>query len=188
MIVLDRKDKFELYALKKGFSRMIDSLDAQMLNILQKDGRVSNVDMARELGMAPSAILERKKKLEKSGIIKGYEVRLDAKALGLPLNVFIQVRTEEQVGRTNVGHCLAELPNIQAVHFIAGEYSYMLQARLRDADDLVDLLKSIGDISEVRDTRTILVLDSIKESLCLPVDRLPTRAPSHKRKKSGSDS
>jgi hypothetical protein len=64
----------------------------------------------------------------------------------------------------------------------------MLQARLRDADDLVDLLKSIGDISEVRDTRTILVLDSIKESLCLPVDRLPTRAPSHKRKKSGSDS
>ena len=167
---------------------MIDSLDAEMLNILQKDGRVSNVDMARELGMAPSAILERKKKLEKSGIIKGYEVRLDAKALGLPLNVFIQVRTEEPVGKTNVGHRLAELPNIQMVHFIAGEYSYMLQARLKDTDDLVDLLKSIGETPEVRDTRTILVLDSIKESLNLPMEKMQTRAPSHKRKKSGPDS
>jgi len=169
--ILDLICIFELYAQKKGFQRMIDSLDAKILNILQKDGRVSNADMARELGMAPSAILERKKKLEKAGIITGYEVRLDAKALGLPLTVFIQVKTEEKVGKTTVGHRLAELANIQTVHFIAGEYSYMLQARLRDTDDLVELLKDIGETPEVRDTRTILVLDSIKESLGLPMEK-----------------
>jgi Lrp/AsnC family leucine-responsive transcriptional regulator len=164
---------------------MIDTLDAEILNILQKDGRISNADMARELGMAPSAVLERKRKLEKTGIIKGYEVRLDAKALGLPLTVFIQVKTEENVGKTTVGHRLADLPNIQTVHFIAGEYSYMLQARLKDTDDLVELLKSIGDTPEVSDTRTILVLDSIKESLGLPMDKMQTREPGYKRKKPG---
>jgi Lrp/AsnC family leucine-responsive transcriptional regulator len=141
--------------------------------------------MARELGMAPSAVLERKRKLEKTGIIKGYEVRLDAKALGLPLTVFIQVKTEEKVGKTTVGHRLAELPNIQTVHFIAGEYSYMLQAQLRDTDDLVDLLRAIGATPEVSDTRTILVLDSIKESLGLPMDKMQTREPGSRRKRPG---
>ncbi|MGX9365760.1 Lrp/AsnC family transcriptional regulator [Desulfoplanes sp. PS50] len=166
---------------------MIDSLDAEILNILQKDGRVSNAEMARELNMAPSAILERKKKLERAGIIKGYEVRLDAKALGLPLTVFIQVKTEENVGKTTVGYRLADLPNIQTVHFIAGEYSYMLQARLKDTDDLVELLKSIGNTPEVSDTRTILVLEPIKESLGLPIKRLSTREPGHRRKKPGNN-
>jgi Lrp/AsnC family leucine-responsive transcriptional regulator len=164
---------------------MIDTLDAEILNILQRDGRISNADMARELGMAPSAVLERKRKLEKTGIIKGYEVRLDAKALGLPLTVFIQVKTEEKVGKTTVGHRLAELPNIQTVHFIAGEYSYMLQAQLRDTDDLVDLLRAIGATPEVSDTRTILVLDSIKESLGLPMDKMQTREPGSRRKRPG---
>jgi Lrp/AsnC family leucine-responsive transcriptional regulator len=135
--------------------------------------------------MAPSAVLERKRKLEKTGIIKGYEVRLDAKALGLPLTVFIQVKTEEKVGKTTVGHRLAELPNIQTVHFIAGEYSYMLQAQLRDTDDLVDLLRAIGATPEVSDTRTILVLDSIKESLGLPMDKMQTREPGSRRKRPG---
>ncbi|WP_028575285.1 Lrp/AsnC family transcriptional regulator [Desulfonatronovibrio hydrogenovorans] len=142
---------------------MIDEKDKRILKLLQKNSRISNAEIARRMNMAPSAILERIRKLEKKGIIKGYELRIDPKALGLSLTVITMVRTQEDVGSTRIGQELAMISDIQEVYFIAGEYSYMVKARVADTDALTGLLQQMGEVPGIRDTRTTFVLDTIKE-------------------------
>ncbi|MFP4168672.1 MAG: Lrp/AsnC family transcriptional regulator [Desulfonatronovibrionaceae bacterium] len=148
---------------------MLDEKDLQILNIIQGNSRVTNAEIARQVGMAPSGMLERVRRLEKKGIIRGYEARMDAGKLGLVLTVFIMIKTEEGVGSTRIGNALAAKSEVQEVYFIAGEYNYQLKARVRDTEHLAGLLKSFGAIPGVRDSRTTLVLESIKETLKLPI-------------------
>ena len=132
---------------------MIDSIDLSILNIIQNNGRISNAELARMITMAPSGVLERIKKLEKKGIILGYEVRLNHKALGVSLVTFIHIKTMESVGSTEIGE----------VHWIAGEFNYMIKAKINSTDSLTALLRKIGAIKGVTDSRTTLVLDTLKE-------------------------
>src|SRR5574341_833488 len=108
---------------------MIDGIDLQILNILQQNARVTNADIARHIGMAPSAVLERMRKLETRGLICGYEARLNPKELGLGLLAFIFVRTDEGPGKPETGPLLAEIPEVQEVHHIAGEDCYLVKIR-----------------------------------------------------------
>ncbi|NCD26814.1 MAG: Lrp/AsnC family transcriptional regulator, partial [Deltaproteobacteria bacterium] len=99
---------------------MIDSTDIQILNILQANGKITNAELARQIGMAPSGVLERVKKLEQKGIIQGYEVRLNPKALGISLSTFILIKTEDAVGSAEIGKQLAKIGEVQEVHWTAG--------------------------------------------------------------------
>ena len=151
---------------------MIDEIDLKILNIIQNNGKVSNAELARQLAMAPSGVLERVKKLEKKGVIRGYEVRLDPAKLGLGVTAFIHVLTTDTVGSTRVGRQLAEISEIQEVHWIAGDYNYLVKTKLKRASDLTDLLKKFGLINGLRDTRSTLVLETIKETQIIPGEQL----------------
>ncbi len=150
---------------------MIDATDREILKILQQNARVSNAEIARQVGMAPSAILERIRKLEARGVIKGYEVRIDPAALGLNLLAYILVRTRDFGGEVRTGETLAELEEVQEVHHIAGEDCFLVKARVRDARTLGRLLRerfaSGGGISS---TRTTIVLETLHETTRLPID------------------
>lgn len=149
---------------------MIDDTDNEILNILQENARTSNAEIARQLGMAPSAILERIRKLEARGVLTGYEARLDAKALGLGLLAFVFVRADERLGAPEVGVALAAIPDVQEVHHIAGEDCYLVKVRVADTTALGRLLREgFGAIETVRSTRTTIVLATIKESARLPI-------------------
>jgi Lrp/AsnC family leucine-responsive transcriptional regulator len=149
---------------------MMDDIDRKILNILQQNARVSNVQIAREVGMAPSAILERIRKLEARGVIRGYEARIDPEALGHNLLAYIFVRSDEQVGDEVTGTELARVPGVQEVHHIAGEDCYLVKVRTADPKSLSRLLRGhFGSIPSVRSTRTIVVLDTIREGDHLPV-------------------
>jgi Lrp/AsnC family leucine-responsive transcriptional regulator len=151
---------------------MNDEIDAQIVNILQQDARTSNADIARQLGMAPSAIFERIRKLEARGVILGYEARLDPRALNLGLLAFIFVRADERLGSKDAGEQLAAIPEVQEVHHIAGEDCYLVKVRVADTDALSRLLRErLGAIESVRSTRTTIVLSTEKESAILPVPR-----------------
>ncbi len=151
---------------------MIDNLDLEILNIIQSRGRMSNAELARKLNMAPSGILERVRRLEKKGVITGYEVRLDAAKLGITITAFIHVLSSDTVGSTEVGKALATIPEVLEVHWIAGDYNYLVKTRLKNGFDLTALLKKFGQIDGLRDTRTTLVLETIKESQAIPVGQL----------------
>ena len=149
---------------------MIDDIDGKILSILQNDARTSNAEIARRLAMAPSAILERIRKLETRGLIEGYEARLNPKALDMGLPAFIYVRADERIGSREIGDELAMIPEVQEVHHIAGEDCYLLKVRVDDTNALSDLLRQrLGPIDAIRSTRTTIVLSTIKETAQIPL-------------------
>ncbi|HKW20042.1 MAG TPA: Lrp/AsnC family transcriptional regulator [Ktedonobacterales bacterium] len=149
---------------------MIDDIDGKILSILQNDARTSNAEIARRLAMAPSAILERIRKLETRGLIDGYEARLNPKALDMGLLAFIYVRADERIGSRVIGEELAAFPEVQEVHHIAGEDCYLLKVRVADTNALSDLLRQrLGPIDAIRSTRTTIVLSTIKETAQIPL-------------------
>ncbi|CAN5122941.1 Lrp/AsnC ligand binding domain-containing protein [soil metagenome] len=149
---------------------MIDLNDIDIMNILQDNARTSNAEVARRVGLAPSAIHARLQKLETSGLIAGYAARLDAAALGFGLTAFIFVRTEEAPGHTDSAMRLAAVPEIQEIHHVAGEDCFLVKARVADTEALARLLRDqLGSIPAVRSTRTTVVLETIKETFTLPL-------------------
>lgn len=142
----------------------MDDIDKAILQELKNNARMTNAKLAEHVGLAPSAVLERVRKLERNGIITRYETRFGYEELGLDLTTFIQLRTRENIGDNEIGRNLASFPEIQEIHVMAGEYCYLLKARTRNTHEQRDLLKRIGAIGDVVDSRTSLVLETIKES------------------------
>jgi Lrp/AsnC family leucine-responsive transcriptional regulator len=152
---------------------MIDEINLEILNILQENARITNADIARKLGMAPSAILERMRKLEAAGVIENYETRLNGQALGLELTAFIFIKLADPRDEHGAGRLLAGFPEIQEVHYIAGEDCLLAKVRVPNTHYLFRLLKEkIAHIGAVVSTRTTVVLKTVKESATLPLESL----------------
>jgi Lrp/AsnC family leucine-responsive transcriptional regulator len=148
--------------------------DRRIVELLQSGGRMAQVDIAREVGLAPSAVLERIRKLEARGVLRGYTALVDPKAVDLAMLAFIAVRTAEVAGEETVGRDLAAIPEVLEVHHVAGDDCFLVKIRARDAEHLGDLLKTrVGRIKGVRSTRTTIVLGTLKESTQLPFPAVP---------------
>jgi Lrp/AsnC family leucine-responsive transcriptional regulator len=151
---------------------VIDATDRKILNIIQENARTTNADIARQVDMAPSAIFERIKKLEAAGLIKGYHAELNSRDLGLGLVAFVFVRTDDKTGEASAGERLAQIPEVQEVHHVAGEDCFLVKVRAKDTEALGQLLRErFAGIDAVRSTRTTIVLNTVKESSELPLDR-----------------
>jgi len=150
---------------------MIDGTDRSILALLQDNARISNSEIARQIGMAPSAVLERIRKLEGRGVIRGYETRIAPEAVDAELLAFVLVRTDEPTAECTTGLALAELPEILEVHHVAGEDCYLAKVRAAGTAELGVLLReSVGSIPTVVGTRTTIVLSSHKETARLPLE------------------
>lgn len=150
---------------------MIGDIDIKILNIIQKDARISNAEIARQVGLAPSAVLERVRKLEERGVIHGYSTEIDAAQVGLGLTAFVFVRTSNRCGGTDT--VLAKIPEVLEVHDVAGEDCYLLKVRAKNTDELGKLLREkLGMLPEVLSTRTTVVLQTVKETTALPLENL----------------
>jgi Lrp/AsnC family leucine-responsive transcriptional regulator len=157
----------------------MDTKDLQILSILQRDARASNAEIARELGVAPSGVLERMRKLERRGVVQGYAARIDPTAVGLGLLAYVFVQVDDRAADENSGALLARLPEVQEVHHIAGEDCYLVKVRCASTAALGRLLQEkVGAIASVRRTRTTIVLGTLKESWDLPLPE-PDREVSH---------
>lgn len=153
---------------------MNDDIDMHILAILQHNARTSNAEIARQLVMAPSAILERIRKLEARGLLLGYEARIAPRALDLGLLAFVFVRADERLGSDRAGRALAAIPEVQEVHHIAGEDCYLVKVRTASTEALGRLLRErFGAIEDVRSTRTTIVLSTLKETARLPLPDTP---------------
>jgi Lrp/AsnC family leucine-responsive transcriptional regulator len=146
---------------------MIDRIDVQILNIMQKDARIANAEIARQVGLAPSAVLERVRKLEENGVIRGYATEVDARQVGFGLTAFVFVRTSSCEEIDNV---LAAIPEVLEVHDVAGEDCYLLKVRAKDTDELGRLLRDkLKTIPEFISKLTTVVLETIKVTIALPI-------------------
>lgn len=148
----------------------LDEIDLQILSLKQADASVSNADLARQIGMAPSAALERVKKLEQKGVIQQYTARLSADLLGLRLLAFIFIKSSEGPGNATVAKQLAKIPDVLELHHIAGDDCYLVKVRASDPQSLIRLMREkMGKIRGILSTKTTIVLETLKETNQLPV-------------------
>jgi Lrp/AsnC family leucine-responsive transcriptional regulator len=159
--------------------RIIDDIDAQILGLLQDNARMTQSEIAKTVGLAASAVLERVRKLEAKGVIRGYMASIDPHVAELPLLAFVSVRTSEYGPEQPSAHALAAIPEVLEVHHVAGDDCYLLKIRARDAEHLGRLLRqSIAAVPHVTSTRTTIVLGTSKETMRIPLARASERAQS----------
>ena len=154
----------------KNLISVMDKKNLQILAILQEKARIPNVEISRLINMAPSAVLERIRKMENQGIIDGYEVRLNPDRFNCRQISFIYVYSTDNSDVGAVGDALEAIEEIQEIHFIAGEDCYLVKVRTADTRELDALLQSrITQIEGVRSTRTYPVLSTRKETAQIPI-------------------
>ena len=155
----------------------MDQTDHTILSCLQENARCTNAEIARCVDMAPSAVLERIRKLERNGILTGYEAHLDPEAIGLGMLAFLFVRAAGGPSDSGTAEKLAEIPEVLEVHHIAGEDCFLLKVRTDSPRGLRQILTDkIGALGTVLSTHSIIVLDTVKESSVLPLPN-PQAAP-----------
>ena len=142
------------------------------MTILQENARTSNAEIARQVGLAPSAVFERIRKLEERGVLKGFHAQLNPHAVGLPLLAFVFVRSNERAGGISTADKIAKIPEVLEVHHVAGEDCFLVKLRTADTEELGRLLREkVGAIPTVTSTRTTIVLETVKEQTALPLER-----------------
>jgi Lrp/AsnC family leucine-responsive transcriptional regulator len=152
--------------------RTIDDVDARILRILQENARTTQADIAKTVGLAPSAVLERMRKLEAKGVIREYSATVDPLVANRPLLAFVAVRTNEHGPEQPSAQALARIPDVLEIHHVAGEDCYLLKVRARDAEHLGQMLRcDIQAIGGVTSTRTTIVLETVKETSRIPIAR-----------------
>ena len=142
----------------------------KILKILQEKARIPNIEVSRKINLAPSAVLERIRKMESQGIIDGYEVRLNPQRFNCSQIAFIQVLISAQSDITSIGASLSRIEEVQEVHFIAGEDCYLVKTRTAGTPELDTLLRTkILSIDGVRSSKTFPVLSTAKETAQIPI-------------------
>src|SRR5689334_736449 len=121
----------------------MEELDRQIVQLLVKDGRMSFTDLGKSTGLSTSAVHQRVRRLEQRGVIRGYAAVIDPEAVGLPLTAFVSVTPLDQAAPDDVPDRLAELPEIEACHSVAGEENYILKVRVATPGALEQLLARI---------------------------------------------
>lgn len=148
---------------------MLDTIGLEILNILQKKARIPNIEVSRQVGLAPSAVLERIRKMEKQGIIDGYEVRLNPERFNRSQVAFVHIKTNPAMC-DQVGNQLSLIPEVQEVHFVSGNDCYLIKVRSADTTTLGQLLQEkITTIEGVLSTSTETVLTTVKETSQIPL-------------------
>ncbi len=151
----------------------MDQIDRHTLKALQKDGRKKNAELARETGLAPSTMLDRVKRLEEKGILKGYRAVVDPQKLGLNAQGFACI----SLHRHNVKDIeilekeIGKIPNVRACYHITGRFDYLLHIVAPTLNDLGDIIKnSLATIPGMGRIETFLVYSEVKPDGGWPID------------------
>ncbi|MCL1981215.1 MAG: Lrp/AsnC family transcriptional regulator [Proteobacteria bacterium] len=149
---------------------MLDDISLKILNILQDKARIPNIDVARQVEMAPSTVLERIRKMERQRGIDGYEVRLNPVQFNRRQIAFIEIRFCSVGDLPETGEALAAIPEVQEMHYEAGENCCLVKVRVDGPTELAALIREkIAVIKQVASTRTAAVLHTYKETARIPI-------------------
>ncbi|MBS9955735.1 leucine-responsive transcriptional regulator Lrp [Vibrio alginolyticus] len=148
-------------------SKELDRIDRNILNELQKDGRISNVELSKRVGLSPTPCLERVRRLERQGYITGYTALLNPQFLDASLLVFVEITLNR--GAPDVfeqfNSAVQKLGDIQECHLVSGDFDYLLKTRVSDMGAYRRLLgDTLLRLPGVNDTRTYVVMEEVKQS------------------------
>ena len=145
----------------------MDKIDQKILRALQADGRASLQDIGKAAGLSASPCWERIRKMEQSGVIEGFTVRLNAPALGLHDTVLVQLTLDSHTDNTleKFGETLAAIPEVVEAYLVSGEYDYLLRVAVKDTRDYERLLREkLYKIKGIRHSKSSFVLRTLKKA------------------------
>ena len=152
--------------------RGLDGLDAQLLRLIQEDGRRSYAELGAAVGISGPAAHERVKKLEARGVVTGYGARVSAEAVGLGVLAFTWVTQAPGTVATDLTGDFAAIPEIEECHHITGEADYLMKIRASDTRDLERVIKAVQATRHVFSTETDVVFSTAFEDRPIqPPDR-----------------
>jgi Lrp/AsnC family leucine-responsive transcriptional regulator len=150
----------------------LDAVDKALLRELQRDGRITNQDLAQCVGLSPAACLERVKRLREKGVIRRYMIDIDPGAVDLALLIFVEVSLHSTVESAldEFKAIVRNTPEILECHLVAGGFDYLIKARVRDMNAYRAFLgERLSVLPGVRETRTYAVLEEVKSTTALPI-------------------
>lgn len=154
------------------YNMELDRIDRKILSILQEDGRIANVELAERIGLSPTSIGERLKRLQREGFVEGYGARLNPHRLGLGLLVFVEVLLDKTTPDNfeRFARAVKLAPEVLECHMVAGGFDYLVKARLAD---MTAYRRFLGEtlllMPGVRETRTYAVMEEVKATNALPI-------------------
>ena len=153
-------------------SESLGKIDRNILRLLQKDGRISYTDLAREVGLSVTPCIERIKRLERNGYILGYSAQVCPEKLDAGLVVFVQIRLNHtsQKNFEEFRRSVIDLENVQSCFLVSGNYDYLLKARVADMAAYRELLgHRILKLPAVQESTSYVVMEELKETMKVPV-------------------
>lgn len=154
----------------------LDAYDHRILAALQRDGRLSNVQLAEAIGLSPSPCLRRVRLLEEAGVIRRYGADLDRDQVGLGLTVFVGIKVERhhEEQAEAFRRAVVDLPEVISVHLVSGESDFLLQVVVPDLRAYEHFLTgTLLKLPGLSDIRSNFAISTLKESAPLPLQHLP---------------
>lgn len=151
----------------------LDRIDRSILNELQNDGRLSNVELSRRVGLSPTPCLERVRRLEEQGYISGYFAQLAPDKLGAAMLVFVEitlVKTSVDIFE-DFSAAVRTLDDIQECHLVSGNFDFLLKARVADMSSYRKLLgDTLLQLPGVSESRTYVVMEEVKQTTSIKIN------------------
>ncbi len=151
---------------------VLDRTDRRILSLLQSDGRIAGVELAEKVGLSPTAVGERLKRLTRDGFITGYRATLDPLKLGLNLLVFVEVYLDKTTPDAfeRFAAAVKRAPEVLECHMVAGGFDYLVKTRVADMNAYRRFLGEVLlALPAVRETRTYAVMEEVKTDGALPL-------------------
>lgn len=153
-------------------SPKLDRIDKKILDILQKNSKITNAQLSKDIGLSPAPTLERVKKLEQAGIIKSYHATVDPATLGLGVSTFVHI-TLHGHNKKNIDtfiKAINQVPEIVECHHITGSGDFILKVIAKDIGAYQQLmLDKVSEIDVVDSMQSMVILSTFKDSKVVPI-------------------
>lgn len=153
-------------------TRELDRIDRRILRILQQEGRIAFTELGERVGLSTTPCTERVRRLERDGVITGYHARLSPAAVQASLLVFVEISLAYKSGDIfeEFRRAALRLPNVLECHLVSGDFDYLIKARISEMASYRKLLGStLLTLPHVRESKSYIVMEEVKETLELPL-------------------
>ncbi len=160
----------------------LDAIDTRLLNELQADAKISLKRVGEKVGLSAPAVMERVRKLEQAGIIRGYHAQIDARAVGIDVSGFIGVMIKDPERLEAFETWVVDIPQVLECHHVTGGFTLLLKVKARNTSALETLIRKIRSFLGVDGTETMIVLSTSVERVPVQLD-IPDGSPRRRRKR-----
>jgi Lrp/AsnC family leucine-responsive transcriptional regulator len=171
--------------LGNGQEMALDAIDLEILQALQEDCKIPLARIGDRVGLSAPSVIERIKKLEQAGIVRGYHAVLDSRGVGLDVTAFIGVLISQPPGIQDFEATVSALEGVLECHHVTGGYTLLLKVKTHSTSSLEKLISQIRGIPGVTRTETMVVLSTHTERSQVPLTSHPAHAPELVRRRSG---